>query len=122
MDKEKTLQQIEDIWNYRESVLTNYIQNHELAKQFAESKIILQHTGKEEDIWRINNLARHFNLTHHNSFSFYGPKPIPYDKLYFFVIGPVFDSERNHLIWDIPEYIKKTKQIVNINEIYTKYN
>jgi dihydroorotase len=118
---EKTLQQIEDLWKKKEQpILTNYIQNHELAKQFADGKIILEHSTKEEDIWMIRNLQRKFNLTDMYMVGLYC-KPLPYKERYFYVIGDAFIKGRNNVIWDVPEGLMKIKPIIHIYELYTKY-
>lgn len=119
---EKTLQEIEAIWNYKEFSVANNIQNHELAKQFANGEIILEHTGKYEDIWQINNIIGVYKLSHANSISYYGGEPIPYNERYFFTIGPTFYKNKRHVIWDIPPFLKQKKPIIKVEEIYKIYN
>lgn len=119
---ERTLQEIEDIWNYKPFTISNHIENKELAKKFANGEIILEHNGKEDDIWRINNIIRNFNLSHSNSISYYGPKAIPYKERYFYTVGPTFYKNRRHVIWDIPPFLKEKKPIIKVEEIYKIYN
>lgn len=119
---ERTLQEIENLWEKKEQpILTNLIQNNELAEKFAKSKIIIKHTRKEEDIWRINLLLHKFNLTHSNYITYYGRQPIPYKEEYFFVIEPMFHNSCGHVIWDVPKVLFQIKPTVHIHEIYTKY-
>jgi hypothetical protein len=119
---EKSLTEIEELWKKDpKPILTNKIQNIELSQQFANSQIILELTGKEEDMWRVNLLLNKMNLTHSNYITYWGRKPIPHTEKYLFTIGPLFENSKGNVTWNIPPVLFKIKKIIHINELYTLY-